>query len=90
MAEEAFRFVDLPAEIRNEVYSLVISSSTSPFNILTFSTPAISKVSTQLRSEALPLFFAEANFYVNVSTDLKVKYHLAPPSSAFIPANCPC
>lgn len=67
-----FRFLDLAAEIRNEVYSLLVVAEAQVYNLAIFSTPAIAGVSSQLRSESLPMIFAEAEFFMNVFADLHV------------------
>jgi hypothetical protein len=76
-AEQPFEFLKLSGEIRNAIYKFVVISS-SPITPLktikktvmflpvydrTHQTqPAITKVSRQLRSEALPLYYSENSF----------------------------
>lgn len=67
-----FRFTDLAAETRNQIYSLIATGDGKVYNLATFTAPAIARVSTQLRSESLPIIFAEASFYVNICSNLDV------------------
>lgn len=62
-------FLDLPAELRNEIYYYYFTSSRGGSSgIATFRLPAITAVSKQIRSEVLPTMFAEHEFafYVDV------------------------
>lgn len=64
-----FRFLDLPAEIRNRIYSLVLASRTTG-DISYFRIPAIVRVPRQARKESMPLLFAENNFNINIGSEL--------------------
>lgn len=72
-----FRFLELPPELRNFVYKLVVVSNEPiaprlsghgrllmlpTYNDKNHVQPAITKVSRQLRQEALPLFYGENTF----------------------------
>lgn len=48
------RFVDLPAELRNNIYNIVLQD---PCARVRPATPAISRVNKQFRNESLPIFF---------------------------------
>lgn len=69
-----FRFVDLPAEIRNLVYSLLLAGDKEkPLDLASFRSPAITRVSKQLRSEALAVLFAEGYFFVVVGATFRTR-----------------
>ncbi|KAK5163244.1 uncharacterized protein LTR77_010830 [Saxophila tyrrhenica] len=64
-------FTDLPPEIRNRIYSLALPSTTAELIIATpfrdeamtlGSQPALTKTSQLIRTEALPMFYANATF----------------------------
>ncbi|CAK3813989.1 Hypothetical predicted protein [Lecanosticta acicola] len=72
-----FRILDLPAEIRNRIYGHYIAMNgkrnkgqRNKYNLANFKTPVIAQVSRQLRSEFLPVFFAEASWYVVLPCNL--------------------
>jgi hypothetical protein len=61
----SFRFLDLPPELRNQIYSFVLRDSQvilSPGTKKTTGYPVITKVSRQIRNEALELFYAKTTF----------------------------
>lgn len=66
-----FRFMDLPAEIRNRVYSHALPGTSNTYSrrVADFRFPAITRVSRQTRQEALPLLFADTNFIFSVGTN---------------------
>lgn len=75
--KQPFRFMDLPPEMRNRVYAHYVAISggdgthaACTYNLADFKTPTIAQVSRQLRTEALPAFFAEASFYVTMPCNL--------------------
>lgn len=61
-----FRFLDLPAELRSKVYGFYLAKHSlvviRPDHKKTAGYPAITKVSQQIRSEVLPLFYASTIF----------------------------
>lgn len=71
--DPAFRFLDLPPEIRNRIYSYVIlgPTGTLTLNLANFKEPAITAVSHQVRNESLPVMFAECNFNIVVGSNLR-------------------
>ncbi|CZT16179.1 uncharacterized protein RCC_02021 [Ramularia collo-cygni] len=71
-SQQVFRFLDLAAEIRNEIYSFVVVGENRVYDLAVFIPPAIARASTQLRSESLPIIFADAEFYVNVVSNVHV------------------
>lgn len=71
VSDSPFRFADLPAEIRNSIYRLVVHNP-KHITIRQFKPPAIAQVSRQLRSEALSLFF-DINVFV---AEVKASYML--------------
>ncbi|KAK5115155.1 hypothetical protein LTR85_009913 [Meristemomyces frigidus] len=62
-----FRFVDLPAEIRNNIYRIVVRGS-GALRIRNFNPPAITRASKQLRAESLPVFFDVNTFVAEIKT----------------------
>ena len=67
----SFRFLDLPAELRNEIYKFVLGDCdrhklrdqrTVPQPKVSFGYPPITKISRQIRAEALPIFYASSVF----------------------------
>lgn len=67
-----FRFLDLPAEVRTLIYEHVFAAHRHPLIWLHFvqglSIPAISRTSSQLRKESLPLFLSSTAINVNGSS----------------------
>ena len=61
-----FRFLDLPAELRNRIYSLVLTDcdrvTITPETKRTTGYPAITKISRQVRNEVLSVFYSSATF----------------------------
>ena len=61
-----FRFLDLPAELRNRIYNLVFTGcdrvTITPATKHTTGYPAITKISRQIRSEVLPIFYCSTTF----------------------------
>lgn len=63
-----FRFLDLPAELRNRIYKLTFSQEfvvQTKCAATTKNCPAIAEVSRQIRHEALPLFYSTTTFIFN-------------------------
>lgn len=67
--QKAFKFLALPAEIRNIIYREALSP-TMPSGlkqvVLTLAHPPLARVNKQLRDESLPIFYGENNFYINI------------------------
>ena len=79
-------FLDLAAELRNRVYSHVarIAQEERPklsrgegerYDLAAFLTPTIGRASKQLRSEFLPVFFAEGSFNILAFTNIRDRYN---------------
>jgi len=56
-----FRFMKLPPELRNSIYSYAVQSE-GACSLATFQDPAITAVPRQIRNESLPVFFADSVF----------------------------
>lgn len=69
------RFLDLPAELRNGVYSYAVLIN-KPIHLAAAFAPPITRVSKQVRAEALPVFFAENSFTVEVTSNIKRRTHI--------------
>lgn len=68
-ADTHFRFLDLPAEIRNRVYAHALSNC--PIRDLScFALPPFALTTRQLRNEALPILFAESQFRLSIGCNL--------------------
>lgn len=65
--EMPFRFLDLPAELRNRIYHLVVYRPWS-MRLRHFKPPDITRVSRQLRNEALCIFFDVNTFVAEIRT----------------------
>lgn len=67
----SFRFLDLPAEIRNRVYSYYFATSdTKPqYNLVNYRDPPITLACKQLRRESLPIFFSECTFLLTIGAN---------------------
>ncbi|KAF7197818.1 hypothetical protein HII31_00907 [Pseudocercospora fuligena] len=66
---KAFRFMDLPAELRNRIYAFTFQNEKNfgeQRSLALLATPAITRVSKQIRQETLPLFFATTSFRLDV------------------------
>ncbi|GAB7342093.1 hypothetical protein MBLNU457_g0369t1 [Dothideomycetes sp. NU457] len=61
-AEAPFRFVDLPAEMRNMIYDLVTVENDKV--IAAAAQPAIAKTNKQLRSESLAVYYGANRFWL--------------------------
>lgn len=68
----SFRFLDLPAELRNRIYGFYLAECGTvvikPYEKKTTGYPPITKVSRQTRSEVLPLFYASATFELSYTS----------------------
>lgn len=69
------RFLDLPAELRNKIYSYAVLIN-KPIHLAAAFAPPITRVSKQLRAEALPVFFAENSFTVEVTSNITTGTHI--------------
>ncbi|PIB02976.1 hypothetical protein CB0940_11667 [Cercospora beticola] len=67
----SFRFLDLPAEIRNRIYSYYFAASdTKPqYNLVNYRDPPITLACKQLRRESLPIFFSECTFLLTIGAN---------------------
>lgn len=64
---EKVGFLDLPGEIRNKIYRLVLVQHPGPYGcelISSIAPPALTLVNKQTFAEALPVFYAENTFYL--------------------------
>ncbi|KAF2169308.1 hypothetical protein M409DRAFT_20534 [Zasmidium cellare ATCC 36951] len=68
-----FRFLDLPAELRNRIYSYATARKSGDLG--GFRIPGIAQVSKQIRKELLPILFAENIFLCQVSSDLLTPHY---------------
>ncbi|KAK5138138.1 hypothetical protein LTR08_004833 [Meristemomyces frigidus] len=68
-----FRFFDLPPELRNRVYDLLLPEGT-PTEISS-RRPVITQASQQLRAETLPIYFAASRFVVDVNHKANVEQY---------------
>jgi hypothetical protein len=72
MMSTHFRFLDLPPELRNQIYRLVCANCNRyklwqlakklQHKIQAVGYPTITKISSQIRAEALPIFYASSEF----------------------------
>lgn len=87
-ADSIFRFTELPPELRNRVYfHLIDTTDSKEHNLAELTEPAICAVSQQLRNEFLPVFFAEANFYLVVASDFEARFLTRTGTSRFRDSN---
>lgn len=61
---QAFRFLDLPDVVRNQIYRLAVCQFSTAQTLAHVRLPSICAVSKQLREEALPVFFASTTFEI--------------------------
>jgi len=66
-----FRFLDLPLELRTKIYELAFIDEQFNHNGTWIPTrhvyaPALSHVNSEIREEALAVFFSRATFYINI------------------------
>lgn len=67
---KAFGFLDLPAEIKNKIYRLVLIRDSGPDVpshqrlIRSLAPPALTLTNKQIFTEALPIYYAENLFYI--------------------------
>ncbi|KXT08398.1 hypothetical protein AC579_7310 [Pseudocercospora musae] len=70
---KSFCFIDLPAELRNRVYAFAFQNEKrfgEQRSLALLATPAVTRVSKQIRQETLPLFFATTSFRLDVASYL--------------------
>jgi hypothetical protein len=81
-----FRFLDLPAELRNRIYSLVLTGcdrvTITSETKHTTEYPSITKISRQIRSEVLPVFYS--------STTCELSFRSTSPGVARVAQNWAC
>ncbi|KXT05677.1 hypothetical protein AC578_5649 [Pseudocercospora eumusae] len=66
-----FRFLDLPAELRNRIYSYAFCGESTPrYSLSKFQYPPIALVCKQLRSESLPILFSECHFVLTIGSNV--------------------
>lgn len=81
--EDVFRFLDLPAELRNKIYResfclFAMYSHTLWQGRTDFRQPALLRASKQLRHEGLPIFYAETQFQLFITHDRSHDCHKLP------------
>ena len=73
-----FRFMDLPPELRNMIYKHTVAGNErvtiQPNSEKITGYPAIVQVSSQIRSEALPVFYSTADFLISIGKTPEVAY----------------
>lgn len=67
-ATTPLRLFDLPAEIRNTIYSHAFVGSS--YNLAKFEDPGIARVCRQARSESLPILYSDANWVLTVGSNI--------------------
>ncbi|KAM3425023.1 hypothetical protein BST61_g6992 [Cercospora zeina] len=68
----SFRFLKLPAEIRNRLYSYYFATGENDepqYNLVNYRDPPITLVCKQIRLEALPIFFSECRFLLTIGAN---------------------
>lgn len=69
---KAFRFMDLPPELRTQIYGLVaVDPEGEQQNLTRLVLPPITRVSRLVRMESLPIFFSDNSFYVVVYSNFR-------------------
>ncbi|KAK5168799.1 uncharacterized protein LTR77_006108 [Saxophila tyrrhenica] len=63
---EPFRFMDLPPELRNRIYGFATHNEV-PLRLRALKPPAITRVSRQVRSESIPVYFDVNTFVVQTT-----------------------
>lgn len=67
---KSFRFLDLPAELRNRIYSYTFCGEPTPkYSLAKFQYPPIALVCKQTRSESLPILFSECHFIITIGSN---------------------
>ena len=74
------RFFDLPAELRNRIYKFTLADGKGTIHVRmkTAEYPVITKISHQMRSEALPIFYSSSTFelqYDNTTPSVAATAH---------------
>lgn len=69
------RFLDLPAELRNQIYSYVVQED-EHIELRWAGAPLITHASKQLRAEAFPVYFAKNSFMGYLCTNINKYDHL--------------
>ncbi|KAK6443739.1 hypothetical protein LTR95_000566 [Oleoguttula sp. CCFEE 5521] len=67
-------FLDLPRELRDSIYELIISPLAQDESYTTdWSQPSITQASRQIRLETLASFYSNTNFRIEISSDVPPK-----------------
>lgn len=71
-----FRLEDLPAEMRNKIYSFAAMNEqkTERVNLADHALPTITRASQQLRRESISVFYAATPFVIGINTNLHDRY----------------
>ena len=69
ISEQPFRLLELPAEMRNRIYSHALCTNGEPLELAQLRSPALIAVNKQVRQESMPIFFAETTFIVSTTTN---------------------
>ncbi|KAK3080483.1 hypothetical protein LTS18_000937 [Coniosporium uncinatum] len=77
IGSQPFRFLDLPAELRNKIYKLAVTtrepnSHRTAFLAQHAHQPAITKASRQIRAESLPLYYSENTIEVDLTDEWEI------------------
>jgi hypothetical protein len=83
--EAPFRFLNLPAELRVEIYGFLCYQD-ERINLFDVKLPAITRVSRLIRHEALATFFEINHFLVGIHTPYQIIRH-GPSVGQFLPTN---
>lgn len=73
-SKNIFPFLQLPAEVRNEIYFL-ITISKEAYSLDNITMPSIAQTSLRLRSEFLPIFFQEGTFHTKILSFNRVSFN---------------
>ena len=80
--KKSFRFMDLPAEVRNRVYRIATEAD-GQLRIRFFVPAAITRASRQLRAESLPIFFDVNVFLLEIRASYTYGRFITPQDTRF-------